>query len=541
MITTLILFLTVLLFIGCSENNVAGGTSIDKGIVALGEWKVEGVSQKGPFIIGSTVSVLELGGNSLLQTGKVFKSSIKSDKGDFSVMGPALASQYAMIEVTGYYRNEITGLKSTSPLTLNAIVDLSDREKANVNLLTHLEYERVKHLVSEGMSVKDAKAQAQREILETMAMSESKEAFEDLNIFEAGDANAKLLAISILLQRKEDVAGFTESLAKFSMELAQNGSWNDSATRTSIADWAYEMERLNKFEEIRNNILGWGISDSLPDFEKYITLFWVDNYGLGKCSDSNKGHTAPNTNPLSRWATNNPLSQWPKKRFICDGSRWINIADYKVEFETMTDDRDGKTYKTFHIDEQVWMAQNLNYDYQTEITHSTCYNDTQEYCDLYGRLYTLAAAVDSAGLFGSEGLGCSNSNIDCNLEESSRGVCPKGWHLPSKGEWEQLFTSIGDIATIATIMKAENEICRDNDGLNNIHKEICERNSGFVFRAFDEEYPNASFWTSTIIRIDDEAFPTRLVFPIYTDFFSPTPSFRSVPIEYGISVRCVMD
>ena len=147
MIATLILFFSALLFLGCSDSEVAGGTSIDQGIVALEKWKVEGVSQKGPFITGSTVSVLELGGNSLLQTGKVFKSSIKSDKGDFVVAGTDLISQYALIEVNGYYRNEITGLKSSSPLTLNAIVDLSDREKANVNLLTHLEYERVKHLV----------------------------------------------------------------------------------------------------------------------------------------------------------------------------------------------------------------------------------------------------------------------------------------------------------------------------------------------------------------------------------------------------------
>ena len=101
-----------------------------------------------------------------------------------------------------------------------------------------MEYERVKKLVSEGKSVTDAKAQADREILTTMAMNESSDAFEDLDIFKSGEGNAKLLAISILLQGDEDVAGLTERLGKFAMELAENGSWNDQATRTAVADWA---------------------------------------------------------------------------------------------------------------------------------------------------------------------------------------------------------------------------------------------------------------------------------------------------------------
>ena len=128
-----ILFLIALMFTGCSEN----GTSMSQG-----EWRIQGVSQKGPFITGSTVNIMELD-KKMLQTGKMFKSTIKSDKGDFILEGDASYSNYAMIEVNGYYRNEITGKKSSAPLTLKAITDISHRENVNVNLLTHLEYERV--------------------------------------------------------------------------------------------------------------------------------------------------------------------------------------------------------------------------------------------------------------------------------------------------------------------------------------------------------------------------------------------------------------
>ena len=512
MVISFILFLTALLFTGCSSS-IDDMANADTSVGHLGGWKIEGVSQKGPFVTGSTVSVLELDGESMLQTGRIFKSTIKSDRGDFVLEGDALISQYAMIEVNGYYRNEVTGLKSTSPLALNAIVDLSDRKKANVNLLTHLEYERVKHLASEGMSVKDAKAQAQREILETMAMSESKEAFEDLNIFEAGEENAKLLAISILLQGEEDVADFTERIGKFAIELAEKGVWEDSVTRATIADRACEIAQRNMYSSIREKILKWGLSGSLPDFEKYIDMFWVDNYGLGKCSDSNKGDTTQNTNTLSKRAG---------EKFVCDGSSWIAISKslYKGVFGTLTDKRDGKTYKTVQIGEQVWMAENLNYDYRTTLTYSICYKIDENDCNASGRLYPFAAAVDSAGLFGNGGLGCSYMQDSCNVKESSRGVCPEGWHLPSKGEWEQLISSVdGETKAEIALRTADDGIGTDNYGFN--------------------IKDDAGFWTSTYTLYSDTLIDRTYGNRPYCLY-----------ILYGIvtqqecgehAVRCVMD
>ena len=546
MIASLFLFLTALLFIGCSSSDdVASGTSIDKGIVAHEEWKIEGVSQKGPFITGSTVNVLELEENSMLQTGKIFKSSIKSDKGDFAISGSALVSPYVLLEVDGYYRNEITGKKSSSPLTLNAIVDLSNREKANVNLLTHLEYERVMYLVSDGKSVPEAKAQAEKEILSTMAMNESEEAFEDLNIFESGEENAKLLAISILLQGDEDVAEFTERLAKFAIEMGQSGSWKDSLTKTAIADWACDRKQRNMYAIIRENILKWGITDSLPDFEKYANMFWADNYGLGKCSDSNKGDTAQNTNPLSKRTG---------EKFACDGSSWVftDTSLYKGIIGTMTDERDGHTYKTVKIGEQVWMAENLNYDYHTEITQSMCYKDKQENCDAYGRLYTFAAAVDSAGLFGDGGLGCTSftQNGAGNLKESSRGVCPEGWHLPSKGEWEQLFVAVGGEVKAVKVLRTADDIGTDEYGFNVYSAGSYAYGFGFGDDpdAGNSDYwrygdgpgaGNSHYWTSTPEPYETDFQPDLR--STYLIFDADAIRFQYNDFALAFAVRCVMD
>ena len=135
--------ISCLLFLAaCGDDPKVGGTEEDAGIIAIENKTVSGVSQKGPFVNGSSVKLYEMDGETLAPTGKSFPGKIASDDGRFTVPSISLASQYALLEANGYFRNEITGGKSNGTITLNALTDLSDREKVNINLLTHLEYER---------------------------------------------------------------------------------------------------------------------------------------------------------------------------------------------------------------------------------------------------------------------------------------------------------------------------------------------------------------------------------------------------------------
>ena len=122
---------------------------------------------------------------------------------------------------------------------------------------------------------------------------------------------------------------------------------------------------------------------------------------------------------------------------------FAGAAFCEVSYGSLTDTRDGKTYKTVRIGTQTWMAENLNYAYSKGTARSYCYGNDPANCEKYGRLYTWAAAMDSAAVFGEGGKGCGNRK-ECSSASPVRGVCPEGWHLPSKDEWNALEKLVAD-------------------------------------------------------------------------------------------------
>lgn len=109
---------------------------------------------------------------------------------------------------------------------------------------------------------------------------------------------------------------------------------------------------------------------------------------------------------------------------------------------TMTDSRDGQTYKTVKIGVQIWMAENLNY----KADSSFCYHNDESNCSNYGRFYRWATAMDSAGTWSLNGKGCGYGKA-CSPTYPVRGVCPSGWHLPSLTELITLFNVVEGSST----------------------------------------------------------------------------------------------
>ncbi|MCF0216239.1 MAG: fibrobacter succinogenes major paralogous domain-containing protein [Fibrobacteraceae bacterium] len=162
----------------------------------------------------------------------------------------------------------------------------------------------------------------------------------------------------------------------------------------------------------------------------------------------------------------------------------------------MTDARDRKTYKTVTIGTQTWMAQNLNYEYNERTARSYCYKDKADSCAKYGRLYTWAAAMDSAAQFSDAGKGCGCGET-CSPSGTVRGVCPEGWHLPNDTEWNTLWTAVGRTSTAGTKLKSTSGWYNNGNGEDSYGFSV--QPVGYLF--YDGDYLDkgniAFFWSSS--------------------------------------------
>ncbi len=198
------------------------------------------------------------------------------------------------------------------------------------------------------------------------------------------------------------------------------------------------------------------------------------------------------------------------------------------EYVTLLDDRDGQTYKTVKIGNQWWMAENLNY---ATAKGSYCYEEYDNNCVASGRLYEWAYAIgkseDECG-YGHE----------CDLGVGNvQGVCPDGWHVPSKSEWETLIAAVGGEDIAGRKLKAK---AFGVAQLNVINENAFgfwaysagERSEGGYFGS--DGYI-ANFWSSTENGSADAYF---VVLTCCSDFAELSYNgFKS----YGYSVRCVKD
>ena len=198
------------------------------------------------------------------------------------------------------------------------------------------------------------------------------------------------------------------------------------------------------------------------------------------------------------------------------------------EYGELVDDRDGQTYRTVQIGDQVWMAENLNF----ETDESVCYNDSVEYCDKYGRLYTWAAAMDSAGMWTTNGKGCGYRET-CSPTYPVRGVCPEGWHLPSKAEWETLFNAVGGESTAGKVLKSTSGWDDNGNGTDTFGFSALPAGNRDYGGSYNGEGDDAHFWSSTEY---DSSFAFNM-FLGYNFNYAFLFNFK----YYGFSVRCLQD
>ena len=209
---------------------------------------------------------------------------------------------------------------------------------------------------------------------------------------------------------------------------------------------------------------------------------------------------------------------------------------------TMTDERDGQTYKTVKIGTQTWMAENLNYAYTdvpynysgyTSDSTSWCYSNAAANCTKYGRLYTWAAAMDSVGTWSANGKGCGY-NKTCSPTYLVRGVCPEGWHLPTQTEWKTLFTAVGGSSTAGKMLKSTSGWNSSGNGTDAYSFSALPAGLRNYNGYYDFEGYYAYFWSSTVSN-------GNYAYLMYLGYSYDGASLDNDGKDIGFSVRCVKD
>lgn len=330
-------------------------------------------------------------------------------------------------------------------------------------------------------------------------------------------------------------------------EAGETDVYGFSAMRMS----GYYSTFYQSFSDHDGEINFWSASQIEPEWAEYVRLLDWSEFLF--CNNNMEAYYVRCLNDTL--LSDKPIAKSSSSETIESSSSGEPQSVYDASANTLTDLRDGQTYRTTTIGGQVWMAENLNYEFKykpedaEEITFSYCGrgDSGEDDCDTYGWLYTWAGAMDSAGVFGNTGLGCGFYwehrpiaqwvSDACEAEEVVRGVCPEGWHLPDTTEWNALFEYVGgkDVANKNLITSGAQTM--DDEHSDEFGFSVLLAGNRLGDGTFNGAGTVAHFWSSTQYEGADEGHAWQMQFykgdsHVFVDIFEADAAY---------SVRCLKD
>lgn len=187
---------------------------------------------------------------------------------------------------------------------------------------------------------------------------------------------------------------------------------------------------------------------------------------------------------------------------------------------TCTDPRDGQSYKTITYKDLnkntsiTWLAQNLNF----KTKGALAYGHNEKNRERVGLLYNWNAAMKA---------------------------CPKGWHLPTKEEWNQLRNGFGGWEKSGLALKSErgwySDYLKEGDSANGNNsswfnvKPAGEFNFYEGEMTFEGKREKSYFWAAS-----SWAENTAVVFEFWALWFKVS-RYQAMDVKNGYSCRCVED
>ena len=269
------LLLSILFIWTCGGGGGSSPTEPETPPIVINLTSLDGQAQKGPFNNGTAINIAELT-SALSPTGRNFSSAITDNTGRFAVANVQLESPYVELRANGYYFNEVSNEISSGQLTLFALSNLTGKTSLNVNIITHLEKNRMVTLMS-GDSPKtfaQAKLQAQEEVFAVFDYSRANvPESELLDISQGGAANGKLLAMSAIIQGDLTVGQMSQLLANISTDIASDGTLDDASLRATLTNNSKNLDMAAVRSNLVAHYSSLGISATIPDFETEINQF----------------------------------------------------------------------------------------------------------------------------------------------------------------------------------------------------------------------------------------------------------------------------
>jgi len=443
--------LMALLLAACSDNDVAGGTEEETCVYSLAgrvgnvypkllmsteneDESNDSLKNDGSMFAakGTVVTVYELDSLTIEKTGRFFVDTVDNDSGRFAFESLVLNSPYVLIETLdlcyeedcrergAFYGNNASRPASmvdssrgrTYSQVLKAIVNLRDVKKVSVSSLTTSKIPLLQKYFAEGKSFSEAGKMAEREILENLGIYEDLGGFDNLN-----DENSELAYVNELIRMNEkdmlkDLRG-TDPMLVYAVPPKL------FVGQGEIREQYY----LNSKKMIDYKV---GYLARLNDF--------------GQCTEARENAVAEIDVAHG------------KVSVVCRSAKWtLGFKTIEHTMGSMTDGRDGKTYKTVTYNwgdaSQTWMAENLDFVDTTSLSIDSslranlsgsidCYRKEDSRsadCGVYGHEYQWKAAMN----IGADDITPSNHN-------AYQGVCPDGWRIPTFEDWQTLLQNMGE-------------------------------------------------------------------------------------------------
>jgi len=266
-----------------------------------------------------------------------------------------------------------------------------------------------------------------------------------------------------------------------------------------------------------------------------------DNSAMLDVQSSSQGFLPPRLTTSERDAISNPaegLIIYNKDKKLVEffnGTEWTQIyyssSDEVSCGQGFKDTRDYKIYQTLQIGTQCWMAENLNIGTRIDgildqTDNSTiekyCYDDDESYCEIYGGLYQWNELMQYTAISGTQ------------------GICPAGWHVPTRAEFEVLTDFLGGESSCGGKMKTSGTIeagtglwhtpntgATNESGFTGMPAGMRDAGTTFMHMAY-----NADFFTS-------DEYSAGMAWGRNLYYGSVTVRDEYFDKRYGWSVRCL--